>query len=664
MKKKMAKVFSVLLAVVMLVTIIPQTAFAAEAATSGEEENGNSVTINLSINKGINKFVYTEESDKFLIPQELTIPYFDLDLYGLADYYYNPNCYDEGQTVGTQESAEGVVTVLHAYIYATEVFYCGMEPEEAGKGKLYSDNGNSLVGYLEYSGGVGSFYMTNFWNEGYNLNYYINYVYPLGSTGWGATADQIALNDGDVVTIHLIEDENVWGSKFSFFTANDEDGEFGETDTVDKISVKQGETLSLNLYRTSADYNNSYATMYTVDAYEELYLIPEASLSSPINGTALGTTDENGSITINTEEYDPGTYYVAAFGEVDYDSNMEAGPAIFELTIMEAVNLDQQAADAVIAKINAIGEVTLESEAAITEARTAYGALTDAQKELVTNYAVLTTAEAKLAQLQQEAAEKAEKEAADKAAADAVVAKINAIGTVTLESEAVITEARTAYDALTADQKKLVINETALTAAEAALKELKEAAEKEAAEKAEKEAADKAAADAVIAKIKAIGTVTLDREEAITDARTAYDVLTEDQKDLVTNYATLTAAEETLTQLKKEAAEKEEEEKEDDCEKNGHSWEAGTVTTKATCEKAGVMTYKCKNCEATKTEVIKATGHSFKTVSTTKATTEKNGKIVKKCACGKKTQRLFTIRRPLSCLQQPIHITERLRSRP
>ena len=58
---------------------------------------------------------------------------------------------------------------------------------------------------------------------------------------------------------------------------------------------------------------------------------------------------------------------------------------------------DQKAADAVIAKINALGEVTsLDSKAAVEEARAAYDTLTDAQKALVINKKVLETAEAKI----------------------------------------------------------------------------------------------------------------------------------------------------------------------------------------------------------------------------------------------------------------------------
>ena len=66
---------------------------------------------------------------------------------------------------------------------------------------------------------------------------------------------------------------------------------------------------------------------------------------------------------------------------------------------------------------------------------------------------------------------------ADLDAAAAVEEKIDAIGTVTLESEEKIVAARKAYDALTDAQKKYVSNAADLTAAEAALEALKNAQE-------------------------------------------------------------------------------------------------------------------------------------------------------------------------------------------
>lgn len=127
----------------------------------------------------------------------------------------------------------------------------------------------------------------------------------------------------------------------------------------------------------------------------------------------------------------------------------------------------------VMEKIAAIGEVTLESEGAIAEARNAYDALTDEQKALVTNYGALEKAETDYAELKE--AEEAQQEN-QKAAAD-VMEKIAAIGEVTLESKDAIAEARNAYDALTEEQKALVTNYEALEKAEKNYTELKQTEE-------------------------------------------------------------------------------------------------------------------------------------------------------------------------------------------
>ena len=68
-------------------------------------------------------------------------------------------------------------------------------------------------------------------------------------------------------------------------------------------------------------------------------------------------------------------------------------------------------AQAVIDLIDQIGTVTLENREAIEAARNAYDALTEEQQSYVTNYSVLTAAEAELKAL--------EEQAADQAAADA-----------------------------------------------------------------------------------------------------------------------------------------------------------------------------------------------------------------------------------------------------
>ena len=172
-----------------------------------------------------------------------------------------------------------------------------------------------------------------------------------------------------------------------------------------------------------------------------------------------------------------------------------------KLTAAEKAVADRIAADAVIEKINAIGEVVLtnESKALVDAARTAYEALaTDAQKALVSNYTTLTADEQKYSDLQ---------------VAD-VKAKIDAIGDIELtdESKAAIDTARAAFKALNADQQALVANAKVLDYAEKLYEALdakdkadkdKAAAEKSAAEaldKATKAETDKAAAETEAAK--------------------------------------------------------------------------------------------------------------------------------------------------------------------
>lgn len=131
---------------------------------------------------------------------------------------------------------------------------------------------------------------------------------------------------------------------------------------------------------------------------------------------------------------------------------------------------DKAAAKAVDDLIDAIGDVTLtdDCKAKIDAARTAYDALTDTQKALVSKLDILTDAEAKLAQLK--------KEAADKAAVDDVIAKIDAIGKVKLDkdSKAKITAARAAYDALDDELKAQVTNYNTLLAAEKRYQQLRD----------------------------------------------------------------------------------------------------------------------------------------------------------------------------------------------
>ena len=206
-------------------------------------------------------------------------------------------------------------------------------------------------------------------------------------------------------------------------------------------------------------------------------------------------------------------------------------PGWKDLTIVEDADLNPEITT-VIDKIDAIGTVEY-SEACkkkIDDARSAYDGLEKEKKEFVYNYSTLTDAEKAYEDM---------KNAANLSAAKEVVNKINAIGTVeyTEACKHKIDDARSAYNALNKAQKTLVTNYKKLTDAEKAYDDLKKAAETA--------AANLIAANAVIDKIDAIGIVeyTETCKNKIDDARSAYNALTDAQKELVTNYKKLTDAE-------------------------------------------------------------------------------------------------------------------------
>ena len=156
------------------------------------------------------KFESCEQSGQTVALKKVTVPYFDLELYGLENFYFASENYGPASgdptggpgsalDPGTKEFAYGKITMLHLFIYATEVYYLGIDPADAGKGYL-ADNGMG-TDIFNYSGSTGSIFLQNIWNYDLNLNYYLNYEYPLASAGWGSTCDQILLRDGDIVTL-------------------------------------------------------------------------------------------------------------------------------------------------------------------------------------------------------------------------------------------------------------------------------------------------------------------------------------------------------------------------------------------------------------------------------------------------------------------------------
>lgn len=232
----------------------------------------------------------------------------------------------------------------------------------------------------------------------------------------------------------------------------------------------------------------------------------------------------------------------------DASGNGYQNPSVYGTAVLaDGVITNQDAVNKVNELIKALGaDYTAKNKELLKEIDQKYAALSFADRAGVSGY---------LAAKKTFAA--AEAGANNKAASD-VKELINAIGKVELaeNSKALIDAARKAYDALTEDQKKLILAEElkVLTDAEEAYDALDAAAKAEAEKKAKEDAAK---ADAVKKAIAAIGKVDAseDSKAKVEAARKAYAALTEDQKKLVeaSQLKLLTEAEAAYQQAVKES---------------------------------------------------------------------------------------------------------------
>ncbi|MDT2848353.1 DUF4430 domain-containing protein [Vagococcus carniphilus] len=179
--------------------------------------------------------------------------------------------------------------------------------------------------------------------------------------------------------------------------------------------------------------------------------------------------------------------------------------------------------------IAAIGDVTLEKEEAIQEAREALEQVEDKGQLYIILHVQLEEKENQLKAIKLEVQNKEE--------AKKVEDLISSIGEVTLTSEPAILKASQAYDELTEEAKKLVSNHDALETAKETYSNLV------------KEQENKEAAKTVVETIDQLGTPTMANKAQVELARQLFDALTEEQKALVTNLETLTTAEKTVEEL-------------------------------------------------------------------------------------------------------------------
>ena len=263
-------------------------------------------------------FESCEQSGQVMALKEVTVPYFDLELYGLENFYFASENYGPASgdptggpgsalDPGTKEFAYGKITMLHLFLYATEVYYLGIDPADAGKGYL-ANNGIMGTDTFNYTGSTGSIFLQNIWNYDLNLNYYLNYEYPLASAGWGSTCDQILLREGDIVTLGHFSD-------WSFF--NDTTSIFNYI-VADKTDPVQGDKIKLELYHAGADMYGTYNTAHTlIDYSPSVYCTPVNDIVSGDVTTwqYVGNAEDDGSLVVDTSKLAPGEYIFALAGQ-------------------------------------------------------------------------------------------------------------------------------------------------------------------------------------------------------------------------------------------------------------------------------------------------------------------------------------------------------------
>ena len=286
------------------------------------------------------KFESCEQSGQTVALKKVTVPYFDLALYGLEDFYFASEDYGPASgdptggpgsalDPGTKEFAYGKITMLHLFLYATEVYYLGIDPADAGKGYL-ANNGIMGTDTFNYTGSTGSIFLQNIWNYDLNLNYYLNYEYPLASAGWGSTCDQILLREGDIVTLGHFSD-------WSFF--NDTTSIFNYI-VADKTDPVQGDKIKLELYHAGADMYGTYNTAHTlIDYSPSVYCTPVNDIVSGDVTTwqYVGNAEADGSLVVDTSTLAPGEYIFALAGQPGKENSgvICSTPGGIRLTIHE-----------------------------------------------------------------------------------------------------------------------------------------------------------------------------------------------------------------------------------------------------------------------------------------------------------------------------------------
>jgi len=321
------KLLALLLSLFMILSLIPTSAF---AEVHRAPASGDGVDVQFSFSHDENFVVAKNHgglSSKPMAKERVKLKYFDLANYGLEKFYFHNGSYGKDDEVkGTAETAKGHITLLHLYIYMAEVYYLGIDPDNVGEGALREKIGTEL---FSASGKAGSMYLTSFLNFDSNLNYYVNGEFPQASEGWGATADQIELKDGDDVQIGHFTNTNFFGSKLAGFNALN-----------CKEEVNAGEKLSITAERHWQNLMKpeGSGTGIFPSNVSKLSVIKASDFThekiSECNAFKTLDKKEDGSFELDTTGMATGRYFIAMEGQKDPEQDkIVSTPAVAILDV-------------------------------------------------------------------------------------------------------------------------------------------------------------------------------------------------------------------------------------------------------------------------------------------------------------------------------------------
>lgn len=324
------KLLALLLSLFMILSLIPASAF-AEVHRAPASADG--VDVQFSFSHDENFVVAKNHSGVSSTPmakERVKLKYFDLANYGLEKFYFHTGSYGKDDEVkGTAETAKGHITLLHLYIYMAEVYYMGIDPDDVGQGALREKIGTEL---FSMNGKAGSMYLTSFLNFDSNLNYYVNGEFPQASEGWGATADQIELNDGDDVQIGHFTNTNFFGSKLAGFNVLN-----------CKEEANAGEILSITAERHWQNLMkpDGSGTGIFPSNVSKLSVIKASDFThekiSECNAFKTLDKNEDGSFELDTTGMATGRYFIAMEGQKDPEQDkVVSTPAVSILDVTGA----------------------------------------------------------------------------------------------------------------------------------------------------------------------------------------------------------------------------------------------------------------------------------------------------------------------------------------